>query len=300
MVRLKRAALVGIVVALGFAATGCRHLGSVLVTHHPNSCYTAPYEPEIIVDEEPLALEWALIAEGVGFVVEQVAKGVQVESERYAATYSARTSGVLYRFVDDGGVLKLAPGLSRFTFQRPGADDEDNVATFVAEVQLSENAEAMLVVVESFDLKKTKSKVAGGWSLVPWQWPASLIVTLWGFADDSIYEVDVNVQVSIDVIVAEGTSGRKILHVGTVDFPMGRRPVGKLWSEDEELRGSLTSGWLPLPQVDKVADTAVLVNLTVTLVEDNDMGDVIAKGAVKLSEKKADIVAKVIEALKEE
>jgi len=270
---------------------GCSGLGNVLIGHHPNSMSETAGNPNITLMKDGSAVGAAgaaVVAQAAAIALKQLERAIDKESKRYKATYSARESGILCSF--ENGVA--VPEIDSIVFDRKAKEKDKEVegTTFSLDVQVTPDCSAILLTPTDFKQSKAKSKVAWA-SLYPWQWPATIIWAPWYLADRSIGKVDTNIQVTIDAIATDKNKERKLFQIGTLDFPMGKRPIQKLTSTNLPT-GSLNPGYLPLPYVKEQPGKSFLpVNVTVTVMEANDLGDVIAKGSDRLKAKEDDLIS---------
>jgi hypothetical protein len=232
----------------------------------------------------------ALLAEAVPIVIGLVQQGVAVESTRYAATYSSRTPALLYQC----RAKKPDPRIHALRFLRKDPKGRELLRLDVA-IHLTRDASALYLEPLAFRVSKTRSKVAFA-SYWPWHWPASLVWALWFAADRDIAVVDFNAQVRVDAI-AEEKQQRVVFSVGSADIPLGRKPIWRL-EGDTPLAGAPPSAWMPLPKLDCAMNGVALpATFTVTIMEANDLGDVIAQGAAKFREKQDAIARRIQQSL---
>lgn len=297
-------------------------------------CVWFPDAPREILPASLLAVV-APIA--IGFAVDQVSKGLEAEAKRYKASYSGRASSYLLKVSQATGQTMTpaspapppsAPGtpatlpppqstpvpppspLSKVELlhqkmridryhgdvskahgcpanlsgpERKLADaiKAERTMGFEAEMELSSNLDAIRITPTVFELKDTKAKV-------------------------SIFNqnVDVNVQVTLSTLVKENKDGAaKQADIAQIDFP-----VGKLKLSDDIKPPSLSqlrSSWYAVPRLtlppppDDPSKFAVVgpLNLTITVMESNDFGDVIGQGAKLVSDNKTKIVDELLKAL---
>lgn len=276
----------------------CHALGNLAIGHHPDSMATAGFselqacrseQGALVCGPEAAALgggATALLAEAVPIVIGLVQEGVAVESRRYSATYSSRIPVLLYQC----RARKPDARIQALRFLRRDPEGRELLRLDVA-IRLTDDASALYLEPLAFRVSRTRSKVAFA-SWWPWHWPASLVWALWFAADRDIAMVDFNAQVRVDAI-AEQKQQRVVFTVGTADIPLGRKAIWKL-AEETSLAGAPRSAWMPLPKLDCAKNGAALpATFTVTVMEANDLGDVIARGAAKFGEKQDEIAARI-------
>jgi hypothetical protein len=299
-----------------FAAitTGCAEIGNFIIPAHSNSeakdpdavCISLNTEPQ----ESPVALALPLAKFGAKLLVEQAAKAIKKESERYSSTYSARYSNNLFIVKNSGkdndGNDILGPGLqwkeiqvTRFygIGEKDGKKVEpqcgietEKVMEFKANIDISAQKDAIRFIPVSFYMSKSKSKVAAPSPWKPWSW--------WMWLDNSRGKTDVNIQLSMSLIVTT-KEGRKQVNLGRFDVPIGKISLDKETIKDRGVLGNLSSNWIPLPEIiiptnSKVNDVFGSVDIQVTVMEADDLGDVIAKGAAKTEENNENIAAGIL------
>lgn len=305
------------ILILLFLETGCGKILDTLTPAHRNS---KAKSPELVciqflnkkTDTEAVAPFIAAAAPIVlGFAVDQVVKGLEEEAKLYSATYTGRTSSFLWladtstdpvsltllekrlrldRYVGDG-----VQGIKCPTYEygednkgsvptensKGVADILENFRTMSVQLRMDpgdKKNQTIKVTPELFHLRKTKAKVS---------WWNS--------------KVDVNVQLTLTSVLKEkdgkGNSTNKIIDIAQIDFPMGKHNISKE-HEITEL-DQLASGLISLPsinleevkkdlggQIGKV----VPLNVSLKIMESNDFGDVIGKGATLVKDNKAKIV----------
>ena len=283
--------------------TGCSSILDKVIPKHKDSevgapdlvCVTTPG----VTAESPAIL--ALVAPiAIGFAVDQAVKGMEVESDRYKCSYSGRATPHLLKVTQekDGQPPKVEVyahtlRISRYHGQfanskgcpsdQTGEDrqevaekiEQNKVMEFEAALKLNPSKELLTITPTRFLLHKTKAKVS---------WFHSV--------------VDVNAQITLSTFVAEDHQGQKKSQqadLAQVDFPIGKVDL----SEDRSVAlNQLKSAYIALPiinysssgvSVDKPR-LVLPVNVTMTIMESDDFGDVIAKTSKTINDNKQKIV----------
>ena len=266
---LRAVSTLALVLLLGLG-TGCAAVGNVLFTPHPASL--SDVDPTL--DLIPCVGTQAVPAAAAGVALAALQAFLKSEAARYRATYSAAASkevgSTCFRFVGDDLVWF-----------------EGKIAT---------SATASRVVNGTFKPEATRSKVAS-WPVRTWTtgqnpfagqgWGAGLrtafgiinpimwLHALWGWADDGLYEVEYAARVKLETIDPDD---RK-LESGATVIPIGRFSIDDI-AAGSASKSDLASAFIPRP-----ADGDLPTNVTITIVEANDLGDVIGKGAELVEDK---------------
>ncbi len=311
------------VVAMCLLNSGCSSVGNVLIPTHPRSALQGDkYVLTVGITPSPLTKAAdgaptsavavakggpgaALAVAAVDFVLDEVQKGIEKEAKRYSATYSARTKTQLS--------LSAAVTPTSTKFEVIGSPKwlleakRGDALALSADIHWNQDGSAFYIVPTKFSFSGAGSKIASAglpYSLImPWRWPAMLSVgVLKIFGQDKYFKPDVNIQLQVEALTAGKSST-----LGVVDFPMGKVSLGTdyiLTTNNVKTSGdlrlaSLESPWLPMPalQAKQGGDIIVPLNITLTVMEANDLGDVIAKGAEKAKEKKEDAAKSILEKL---
>lgn len=162
---------------------------------------------------------------------------------------------------------------------------------------------AVKVRIDKVKIESVRSKVADS-SWYPWHWPSSLVILPWKLIDSDVSKVDLNIQVNLDVIAKSPKDAVQLIKVGSFDFPIGKVSMKDLEQGPKvfEDLGEFDSGFLPLPSAEKettdgkrsvVKADQIPFNLTVSVIESNDLGDVIGKGLEKFREKRPELEEKL-------
>jgi hypothetical protein len=291
---------------LAFAIIGCGAMGNVLIPHHDNSMV----DQNVLVcfkttrpgDSVPPFIA-AIPGKAVDLLIAEVAKGIEKESERYKATYSGRNIGVFSLRESELLFITFETPAPKGCGELQDVQWDNNISSSIGEMKdwpavnnvfivkiLAASSRAIRLVPQYVALKTSKSKVAWATSPYPWHWPAAIVWGPWYLFDRDIAKVDTNVQISLKAVATDEKTGNKLVDMGTVDFPLGKRLISDPFFKEKESLESLGSGWIPLPPYDpKAANPIIPMDITVTVIESNDLGDVIAKGATQFKEKKDDI-----------
>jgi hypothetical protein len=305
--------------------SGCSKVLDVFIGNHENSYQKKEPSPPIVTLEytnyesqdkqkreqnssiETNSVEAAAAGLAVKLILDQTERAISLEAEKYSQTYSARTSGIIQTEVIGGQKVgdlgscdpkdknkRNSCLLTGFKFERNintrCQNETRNAITVEGAFDYSPNGEAILIKLKSVDLKYTKSKVAGC-SLAPWHLPASVVVGLWRLFDSEATEVDLNVQISLDAVGLGQGGVPSLIKLGTFDFPLGKFSLDRL--KKRENLENFNTGYIPLPKtvVDKVTNSKISnpilpINLTVSVMESNELGDVIGKGVESFRENK--------------
>lgn len=251
-------------------ATGCAAVGNVIFTPHPASL--SQVDPTL--DLVPCVGAQAVPAAAAGVALAALQAFLESEAARYRASYSAAASkevgNTCFRFVGDG------------------------LVSFKGKIATS--ATASRVVNSTFKPEATKSKVAS-WPVRTWTtgqnpfagqgWGAGLrtafgiinpimwVHALWGWADDDLYQVDYAARIKIETIDPadrEAKSGASVI------------PIGR-FSIDEIAAGTASESDLGSAFIPRPGSGSQPTNVTITIVEANDLGDVIGRGSELVDDK---------------
>lgn len=273
------------------SVSGCASIADLVVWPHDRSNIREKelvcLEPELVPETAPALLFLGPVVEAAaGLLLDQAAKAIERESKRYKATYSARLPERLLTWqAQDQARLRVGAMAFR-RYAGPGAptacggESDKALLTFKVALETTSTGDAIRLIPHEFSIKGTKAKVA---------------------ALDA--DVEVNVQVAV-AGVAQGKEGAATVDFGRADFPMGKIKLGEMAGGKAVVKTAddlkhLASPWFALPafrQPKTMADFAP-VTFTVTVIEANDLGDVIAKGGTTLAEQRAKIVEELLKAL---
>lgn len=267
---------------------GCATIGDALVWPHQNSgvrnnelvCLYASVPMGFL----PPPLLAPIVGAGAGFLIDQTAKAIDRESKRYKATYSARLSDYLLYHIKSDQTTQRVTGFRLVRYAgTPKVDQCQNVGDgspeptliFDADFEMSMNLEAIRIVPTHFSMNKAKAKVSamGG-------------------------ELQVNVQVTLSA-VAQTKDGSGLVNIAQIDYPMGTINLNERIDRTRSQLTHLASGWYALPSFKQPRENGKFVpfTLTVTVIEADDLGDVIAKGATTLAEQRSKILPELLKAL---
>src|SRR5262245_46061140 len=272
--------------ALLLGITGCASVFDTLIPKDPNS---SARSPEVVCVYFARTAEAAFSDQAVtaiaGFVIDQFAAGIEAESKLYSASYSGRYSdyflvnnladqyqpqlvyniAIIERYYGDVA-KKNGCQYSAADEQTRNQLDEERVMIFTAKFELGESKDVFRITPIGFNIKKSKAKVS------------------WFNG-----KVDVNVQLVLGGFVKNEKGAISQTDIAKVDFPLGKVELPTTF--DDKRLENLRTGWIPIPvQGGKGAAKLLPVNLVITVMESDDFGDVIAKGAKTLGENKAKIV----------
>lgn len=274
-------------IAVVLALVGCGHTSGLLpkndasmVTENEVLCLETRKNP----DEAAIAalLLAPLVKAGAGFVIDKVAGAIETESKLYKATYTARLPEKLFT-VDPEGKIRLKFDeitLSRFAGDPKITSCANSTGAKPAmrfTVQLNADpAEGNLrFTPKGFEYRQSRAKVAA--------WDNKL---------------DVNVQLQMVALAADKDGKKSSIEVAKVDFPLGHTPIGIEHKASPEQLKPLSSGWYPLPTFAKPASGPFgAVTLTLTVMESDNLGDVLAKGAKTIRDDKDKLIEKLLEKL---
>lgn len=266
---------------------GCSHTSGLLprndasmVTENEVLCLETRKSP----DEAAIAtlLLAPLVKAGAGFVIDKVAGAIETESKLYKATYTARLPEKLFTI---GPENKIGLKFDEITLSRFAGDPKVTSCANAAgakpamrfTVQLNADpAEGNFrLTPKEFEYRQSRAKVAA--------WDNKL---------------DVNVQLQMVALAADKEGKKSSTEVAKVDFPLGRVPVGTEYKASPEQLKPLASGWYPLPAFTKPASGQFgAVTLTLTVIESDNLGDVLAKGAKSIRDDKDKLIDKLLEKL---
>ncbi len=286
--------------------TGCADVMNAVIPAHPHSLAPTTGTSLYIHEKEAGVAVASARDEAVSFFYDALQKALEDESKRYEATDSARGSGKL---INGGGLIfarsSTKSGHEALPVTRGVVvgKSNDNVAPFpngvttVFEAKFEDAGDGGIRIVPThFMMKRAKAKVpvAHGHSLArPWQWPVALYLLFKGGDESPVGSVDVNLQITIQ----EASGAKPQLQLGktavhTVDFPLGKIKMSDL----ESTNGAV----LNIARLEKSRsrilpiNTGSSVNITVTLVESNELGDIIGKEAQRLKDNKDDYLKRII------
>jgi hypothetical protein len=276
----------GLLTFSGLSA-GCAAIGNVFFSPHPESLTELPRgkEPELSFHDVPCIgaphAQGAAIASGVAIAAVQGL--LEAESARYEATWSG--SGSTPDLLQSG-CIKL-----------------DGKQYGVLELALdASDVRAFQITDGTFQAKGARSKVVSWpvrmWWNGGWRWPASVSGKIgsvfgtvnplmwahfvWSLFDDGAYSVEYAAKLRVESI---GTDHRST--VASVVIPIGKISVDDMAEPDGyRYPKQLRSGYFVRP-----AGALLPTNVTATIVESGDLGDVIGRGADLVGENKRGILA---------
>jgi hypothetical protein len=303
-----------IVLGLIVLGSGCASAFDALVPAHPNSLkrsqevvcvrgLPAPADSEQITAAAVPAVIASAAIGLVGFAVDQFAKALDDEATRYKATYSGRTASHLLLVERSTSTEKVSPFVARVVVARylgekqcPNdllRDSPSMAMRFIADIELADTQTvpgpahfltALKMIPAEFSVRFSKAKVAAS-------------------GDGAI---DMAVQVTLTTFVVDEKGAVRPTDVAKIDFPMGKvaLPSGEAQTilTRDHLR-HLESTWQPLPALKTPILGAAgkfkvgLLNISATVIESDDLGDLIAKGARGIAENRARLVEAILDVL---
>lgn len=284
---------------LALALAGCGHTNGLLpkndesmVLENEVLCLATKAPPEELAVESLILVP--LVKAGAGFVIDKVAGAIEQESKLYKATYTARLPDkLLVSYKTDGSAeQKIKLRFNEITFARYAGDPKvtncANAGTaepamrFTVRLNADSQEGNFRITPKEFKFQQSRAKVAA--------WDNKL---------------DVNVQLQMLAILTDKEGRKTSSDVAKVDFPMGRVPIGKHYVADENRLKSLASGWIPLPAYPKPVGTNKpaapidfgAITITVTVIESDNLGDVLAKGSKSIRDDKDKLIDKLLDKL---
>ena len=235
----------------------------------------------------------------VPLAIKALTKTVEKEAKKYSATYSARDSGLLIDTIgaNPGTITQKISCLSfvRTVKGRGKAAKDEPVMGFLAKLEVSEPiySEGFRVVPIYYRIERTKSKVAGISKdkirsfLFPWMG----VYWVWSRVDSDLNKVDVAMKINLRAI-RNKKEGRVNVPLREIDVPLGKIEMGEgaVTRGEDKLRTART-GYIPMPNLGPSQRTVPL-DITISVVEKNDLGDVIGKQANKLKKSEEDNIQK--------
>lgn len=109
-------------------------------------------------------------------------------------------------------------------------------------------------------------------------------------------KLDIDIQVAMSTVV-----NNSLVEVTRVDIPIGKVDLDKGVNMTEVQLARFATGYRPIPKAEKIPEGAGQfgpIDIIVTVIEANDLGDVIAKGATKVSDNKDQLSAKILQLLR--
>ena len=251
-----------------------------LVTENEVLCLETRKSP----DEGAIAalLLAPLVKAGAGFVIDRVAGAIETESKLYKATYTARLPEKLFT-IGTGNKIEL-----KF--------DELTLSRFAGDPKVTSCANASgAKPAMRFTVQMNPDPVEGNFRLTPKDFEyrqSRAKVAAWD------NKLDVNVQLQMVALAADKDGKKSSTEFAKVDFPLGRVPVGAEYKVSSEQLKPLASGWFALPAFTKPASGHFgAVTLTLTVMESDNLGDVLAKGAKSIRDDKDKLIIKLLEEL---
>lgn len=259
---------------------GCTSVSNMIITPHPMSLRGGELSVDVdcSVGAEGFGAALAPVA---GLVVAGVKKLVEEEAKQYETSYSAvrhfewdtplcRLDGRRGDWLTMSGRLVVsqngtAARLSQVRVVPLGV--KSKVAGLASPASIWGSAE--LTVAE-----KVNAQAGYLW---PWMW----LHAFYGRVINSdVFETDLSVRVRIDAVV-EDKKKRTSEKLAELDLKVGKFDV----TSDAKVK-DLESGWFPLPNTTSLP---VPTTITLTIMEANDLGDTIGKGAKLIGEKEEDL-----------
>jgi len=277
--------------ALGLASAltlvGCGHTSgllpkneSSLITEHEVLCLETRKSP----DEAAVAslLLAPLVKAGAGFAIDKLSGAIETESKLYKATYTARLPEKLLTVTPDSKI--------RLKF------DEITLSRFAGDPKVTSCANtASAKPAMRFTVQLNPDPAEGNFRLTPKELEyrqSRAKIAAWD------NKLDVNVQLQIVALAADKDGKKSSTEVAKVDFPLGRVPVGTEYKASPDQLRPLASGWFALPSFTKpAAGNFGAVTLTLTVMEADNLGDVLARGAKSVRDDKEKLVEKLLEKL---
>lgn len=266
--------------------SGCASLWNELIPAHPNSNFRDSdlicLKPRAAPQEK--SMTFGIAQSLAGGAIDLLSKGIERESKRYSATYSARHSDHLLTKANDGKVFPRVASVvfARFTgplpTECPAAAEmagHDPAVLFEVEFEFHDDGVIRLVPKQVI-YQRAKAKV--------FRWKG---------------ELDISFQVALSGIATAKDDKRTLVEFAKADFPVGKIKLAKKLEKTKNELDHLASGWFLLP-IDAAKSTPgdfAPFTAMVTVIEANELGDVIGRGAKSLTDHKADLVKRVLDAL---
>ncbi len=267
------------------ASTGCTSITNFVVTPHPKSLREGRLTIAVDCEPDPAAFGPALLAPVAGLIVEGAKKLIKAEAKQYETSYSA--------------VRHFEWAVTRC----PVSGTREDWLDLSASLTVSANQAGARLTNIRVTPRAVKSKVAGlslpatiwktpGLSVaerlnaqVGYLWPWMWLHTLYGqLIDSGVYETDISLRMRFDAVV-DGEKKRTNAKLAELDIQYGKFDITRE-AEDRQFE----TGWFPTPLS---RTSPVPTTLTVTIMEANELGDMIGKGADLIDDKKESIVKKL-------
>jgi hypothetical protein len=287
-------------------------MGNILISPHPDSLRTvrrgdlrASLSPSRCDVPSVRALQVGELA--VGAVVSLAMALLDAEAQKYRASYSGATSNEL---AVPGCIQFEAPGVSKLLAPLEGEPPAFRIEE--AELQITGfkskvAAWPIATIVQACRREgRTASCLTRPWRDQSWDgWlgsavgifnPLMLLHALYRIVDDDLYKLDVAVRMRIDT-VALVLNQAQLTNLARLDLDFGKVSVFDLGSDQKRLRRHST-GYLPLPYAPAPGlDQPRLrpANVTITVVEASDFGDLVGKAARQVGERRSDIRGRLVE-----
>ena len=255
-----------------------------LVTEDEVLCLSTKASPDELAVASIIMAPVVKALAGAG--IDAIAGAIEKESKLYKATYTARLPEKLFRSYKSGGEDRVKLRFTEITFTRYAGDPNvtscEDAGNAVPAMRLTvavaaDAAEGNLrLTPKELVYRQSRAKVAA------WD-----------------HKLDVNAQLQMVAIVSDKDGKKSNSDFVKVDFPLGRLPIGKNYMADERKLKPLASGWFALPAVAKPAAPTEFgaVTIIVTVMESDNLGDVLAKGAKKVRDSEDKVADKVLDKL---
>jgi len=266
---------------------GCASFWNTVIPAHPSSGFRGDdlvCLKALAVRQEKL-MTLGVVESIASSAIERLAKGLERESKRYSATYSARHADLLFKKDAEGkisqrvGSVVFARFIGSETTQCPAAPEmalKDPAVLFEVDLDLRPDGLLMLVP-QRVVYKRAKAKV-------PF-WKG---------------ELDVDFQLTLSAVTVTKDGKRALVEFAKADFPMGKIKLGSTLERKAANLVHLAAGWHVVPMEGESAARSSdfgAFTATMTVIEANELGDVIGKGAKTLAEHKADLAKKIVDNL---
>ncbi len=247
------------------------------------------------------------VSYAVGAITDHVGKAIEYEANRYKASYTSRASGFLLRKLDSGEVRLNIQGftLSRYHGDTAkigcpleGTNNSDLTARFEAQVYdpsqlyVSTDKRQLKIIPTAFSLKRTKSKLAYPRPYYPWTW--------WLYFDSSSRKIDMDIQVTLTTIGQQNNGRIGEVTLLRTDIPLGTIDMSRSVSFNAKALAHLASETTAIPALEPSESSGdfMPVNLTVTVIEASNLGDVLAKAADDARKSRGTVSEELLKALR--
>lgn len=278
----RRLQMTALVACLSLSTAGCSSIGNVFFAPHPASL--AEIEPELTMNpgscDRSEASSQSLAGSAVGVAVGLLGSGLKKEAKRYKASYSATTSSDLEQTCQislvELDVVDLILELDKTKIAIRVKDGTFNPERVKAKV----TAWPLRTVFTADDHNPFKNQgiASGIGTAFGFVNPLMMLHFMWGLFDDDIYKVAYAAKVRIETI---DPKTRKP-HITELAIPLGKYTIDDI-GNGKAKRTKITSGYFG--RVDAQRGD-LPTNITVSIMEANDVGDVIGQGAELIGDKK--------------